>query len=608
MDAPELVMSLLDAKFSAKAFIKQRVKPPPIKFEHVGRDCCKYGVTNMDEPAREELARALATNRDFDTDYFTDRKEPYAWRIYRDDGVLGLEATVSMSEPDDLIDTAVWEAYGKDKYAGSGYEAAMRKWKFTEEQAENWMRALVQAINIQSEANEYHEFAAGNPDQHDLDTVLNTLNELDSLCSGKLEDEYNRLVDFVKSEGRHYAAVIKAGHYVPDPGMPDEDDLAQAEADVDESKGHQLVKVLLEEVYRLSNTQLKLPSPLDDFVVKWGRMNVPDDALYYSEDGGMGRETEAHITVLYGLTEAEPSEALLDVVRRTKPFTVRLGPLSIFRNDEYDVLKFSVVSEDLVALSDAIRAACPNENKFPKYIPHCTVAYCKKGTVDHMEGVYPFAADPPIPNEFEAWELWFKGAGDSEDSNRVVRSLEFGGKYREEANAKSFINSLERWVVIRRRVSEPEYAADHPSYPGELRWVRERRKAKVFSSQEDATSWLRKNYGNQWMSHWDNFLVYRDIYPIREGRVPGNLDDALSTSIGQALPFRNVPVGATFIHDGNIIARRDSEARGWRWFGGGYVAIGENEVVRPVTAQFSPFDKLPFPEEISVLRGKLRRR
>jgi len=208
------------------------------------------------------------------------------------------------------------------------------------------------------------------------------------------------------------------------------------------SQALRLARCLLEQKFSYSTTQINLPSPLDDFVVKWGRMHVQDQDLYYFDDGGGGRETEPHITVLYGLLEPEPSDALRQIVRRTSPFWIRLGPTSLFENEDFDVLKFSVVSPDLEALSGAIRQACPNENKYPKYIPHATIAYVKKGRAKHLNGLYPFEGYPPVPSEFEANTLIFSAAGDDDDPKRRTVRLPFNRTRNESLNQDSPFQGL----------------------------------------------------------------------------------------------------------------------------------------------------------------------
>jgi hypothetical protein len=77
-----------------------------------------------------------------------------------------------------------------------------------------------------------------------------------------------------------------------------------------------------------------------------------------------------------------------------------------------------VESEELEALTNAIRQACPNENKFPKYHGHCTIAYVKKDRCKDVAGLYPFHNEPPVPPDFEVYQIVFKPAGDSGDPNR----------------------------------------------------------------------------------------------------------------------------------------------------------------------------------------------
>ena len=127
-------------------------------------------------------------------------------------------------------------------------------------------------------------------------------------------------------------------------------------------------------------------------------------------------------------------------------------------------------------------------------------------------------------------------------------------------------------------------------------------------SYDDSTRYLVQNSALVVPSDWSQEMITSYQGSLGEAKAPGALDDALSISIGQALPFRLVPVGATFIRDGKILMRQDSETRAWDWFHGGFSPIGENEVVKPVSPMFSPFDRLPFPEETSVLKGKLWRR
>jgi 2'-5' RNA ligase len=183
-------------------------------------------------------------------------------------------------------------------------------------------------------------------------------------------------------------------------------------------------ELLQEAVYKLSTTQIDLPKEIAQHIISWGELNIADDDLYIDEKDGCGRETEQHVTVLYGLTDGTPSEELKHIVESTKPFLIEFGGLSIFENEKYDVIKLDMISEELHNLHLELRRSCPNEYKFPDYKPHCTIAYVQKGKGKKYAGEDVFKA-ATVARDFWAYDLLFKGAGDSEDAERVVQLIHF---------------------------------------------------------------------------------------------------------------------------------------------------------------------------------------
>jgi hypothetical protein len=159
---------------------------------------------------------------------------------------------------------------------------------------------------------------------------------------------------------------------------------------------NRIVKTLLETEgpHDYSCVLINLPEELGEQIMAWGKVQVNDSDIYVDDEGGMGRETEPHVTVLYGLYDREPSDALMEVFERTAKFDIKLGPCSLFRNEGYDVLKISVTSPQLHALNQNVCAVAPYENKYPDYKPHITIAYVKPGTCDRLEGASPF--DDPV--------------------------------------------------------------------------------------------------------------------------------------------------------------------------------------------------------------------
>ena len=104
--------------------------------------------------------------------------------------------------------------------------------------------------------------------------------------------------------------------------------------------------------------------------------NIEPEDIY--EEDGHGLEKDAHITVLYGFHEQDGQ-----VIKNSlefSPIEYELTGLSLFENDDFDVLKFTVKSKDLKKLNKECSDTFENTNDYPDYIPHMTVAYLLPGT------------------------------------------------------------------------------------------------------------------------------------------------------------------------------------------------------------------------------------
>lgn len=106
---------------------------------------------------------------------------------------------------------------------------------------------------------------------------------------------------------------------------------------------------------------------------------IDKDDLYEPEgESGYGKETEPHVTILYGLHTNIPDEDIESEIDKIKSPKLKLGKVSSFSNDKFDVLKFDVESEDLHKYNKKF-AEFPHTTDYPKYHPHCTIAYVKSG-------------------------------------------------------------------------------------------------------------------------------------------------------------------------------------------------------------------------------------
>lgn len=136
-----------------------------------------------------------------------------------------------------------------------------------------------------------------------------------------------------------------------------------------------------EQKYDYQSTQLDLPKEqaktISDFANK-----IPEEELYTEEgDNTYGREENPHVTVLYGLENADTTK-LKKVVESFDPIEVETKDISIFEDKEgrYDVLKVDVEGKALRDLNKKISENFDTPGAtFKDYKPHITIAYVKKG-------------------------------------------------------------------------------------------------------------------------------------------------------------------------------------------------------------------------------------
>ena len=103
------------------------------------------------------------------------------------------------------------------------------------------------------------------------------------------------------------------------------------------------------------------------------------DIIEKSDIHPNGLEDEPHITLLYGIHSDEVSDDdVMDVSTSTPIESIKLSNLSLFKNEEFDVLKFDAEAPELAKINKKL-SEFPNTNNFPDYHPHCTVAYLKPG-------------------------------------------------------------------------------------------------------------------------------------------------------------------------------------------------------------------------------------
>lgn len=91
-------------------------------------------------------------------------------------------------------------------------------------------------------------------------------------------------------------------------------------------------------------------------------------------------ENEPHITILYGLHADQDRKKILSVIKEREVVAYDILGIDFFDTKEYDVLKFKIDSFHLERINDKLKKLVAYTNEYPKYDPHITIAYLKKGT------------------------------------------------------------------------------------------------------------------------------------------------------------------------------------------------------------------------------------
>lgn len=150
----------------------------------------------------------------------------------------------------------------------------------------------------------------------------------------------------------------------------------------------------VESDYDYASTQVTLSTSDAKKIIDWGKENIPDADI--SDGDNEGREDTPHITILYGIVAQAPQQ-VIDLLQGKPSVKATLGKVSLFKNDDYDVVKISVESEDLAEFQEILWDGVEHESDYPEYKPHVTIAYVKPDSGSLYSG----------STEFEGMELTF---------------------------------------------------------------------------------------------------------------------------------------------------------------------------------------------------------
>lgn len=138
---------------------------------------------------------------------------------------------------------------------------------------------------------------------------------------------------------------------------------------------------MINKKYEYSSLQINVPDNIKNVILQWSKENIKDE--YLTDDG---RELDTHITVLYGIDDEDDNNVKKLLNGKNIKINIKFGKITKFKNNEnFDVIKLSIFSKALHKLHHFIENNIDaSGNKFDVYQPHCTLAYVKKNSCDHL--------------------------------------------------------------------------------------------------------------------------------------------------------------------------------------------------------------------------------
>ncbi len=130
--------------------------------------------------------------------------------------------------------------------------------------------------------------------------------------------------------------------------------------------------------YAFLMVDFKMPEFIKDLQSK-----IPETELYKPEDSKdgfeYGLETESHVTLAPCLDNDINVDKLKALLRPLNDYKSIVTDISVFENEDFDVLKCSVSSNVMKDTNSLIASEYEIHSEYKQYKPHMTIAYLKKG-------------------------------------------------------------------------------------------------------------------------------------------------------------------------------------------------------------------------------------
>lgn len=153
----------------------------------------------------------------------------------------------------------------------------------------------------------------------------------------------------------------------------------------------------------------EMPSFIKDLQNK-----IPNNELYFGtdeekKDNQYGFEKESHVTLAPCLDSDVDINKLKELLLPLKEYKCILNNISIFENDNYDVLKADVKCPNMHKTYNKIKENFELHSAYKEYHPHMTIAYMQKGMADKYKKKMLDKIEELTPTSFDFSYTNYKG-------------------------------------------------------------------------------------------------------------------------------------------------------------------------------------------------------
>lgn len=175
-----------------------------------------WGITCFYDDCEALLRQALDSGEDFLAEWGAKKEITFA-TVERGAGITYVEVRTGLDDLPDLVDTAVWRAFGGNDFSTSGFDAICKLHNLDPEKDGEKATTILEEIEdgVQDIYQEYFGGSVDLPRNASFDEIVEALERLESKAERDGHVCYDDIVDYIREwwDAVHEEADMNSGRY-----------------------------------------------------------------------------------------------------------------------------------------------------------------------------------------------------------------------------------------------------------------------------------------------------------------------------------------------------------------------------------------------------------